>query len=132
MSEGQKPGAVPEPDPIQPLPVTLIGVRSENSGAPIVDGQVIATPDHQPNLVVQVITPLLAVVIRFTNAYLTAIVGLLVGGPATGLVTAVDLYHLVLKCASLALFGPVVALLKDVITILTGLERKFPIATGNV
>lgn len=131
MAEGEKPSGAPAP-PIEPLPVTFVGVRTDNTGAPLVNGQVITTPDHQPNIVVQVVTPVLAVLIRFANAYLTAIVGLLVGGPATGLITAGDLWHLLLKCASLALFGPVVAALKDIVTILTGLERKFPIATGNV
>ena len=132
MPEGEKPGAAVETPAIQPLPVTVIGVRTEDSGAPITNGQVITTPDHQPNLVVQVVTPLVAIVIRFINAYLTAIIGLLIGGPATGLIRASDLGHLFVDCASLALFGPVVALLKDVVTILTGLERKYPIGTGNV
>lgn len=131
MSEGEKPGAPAVTPPIEPLPVTLIGVRND-AGAPITNGQVITTPDHQPNLVVQVVNPIIAILIRFASAYLTALVGLLVGGPATGLIGAGDLWHLILKCASLALAGPVVALFKDIVTILTGLERKFPIATGNV
>ena len=135
MTEGEKPGAPPEavpPAPIQPLPVTVIGVRSEGTGAPITNGQVIQTPDHQPNLVVKVVTPIVAIVIRFANAYLTALLGLVTVGLTTDAIAAPDFLHLVERCAGLALAGPCVALAKDLITILSGLERKYPLATGSV
>lgn len=118
--------------PIENLPVTLIGVRTDNSGAPIVSGQVIVTPANQPNLVVQVVTPLMALIVRFANAYVTALVGLVTVGLTTDALPAADFAQLVVRCSSLALAGPCVALAKDLITILSGLERKFPIATGSV
>lgn len=131
--DGEKPGERAPIAPIQPMVVTVVGSGTgTGDGAPLLNGQIVPTPDHQPNLVVQVVTPLVAILIRFGNAYLTTLVGLMLGGPATGLITASDLWHLLLKCASLSLAGPVISLIKDIVTILTGLEKKFPLATGNV
>lgn len=135
MPEGEKPGIaepVVTPAAIQPLPVTMIGVRTENSGAPITSGQVIVTPAGQPNFVVRVITPLVAISVRFGNAYLTALLGLVTVGLTTDALPAQDFVHLVLRCASLSLAGPCVSLAKDLVTILSGLEKKYPLATGSV
>lgn len=121
-------------EPIASLPVTLIGVRTEGTGAPIEDGQVIVTPPGQPNLVARVIGPTVAILVRFANAYLTALVGLLMAaGVSSGAaVGAADFYHSLLSCSTLALAGPVVAFLKDLITIFGNLEKKYPLLTGSV
>lgn len=130
MAEGDKAADTNIVQPvIPPVAVTLVGT---GDGAPMANGQVVNTPDHQANLVVQVVTPLMAIIIRFANAYLTALVGLLIGGPTTGLIPASDFWHLIVVSSGLALAGPIVGAIKDVITILTGLERKYPIETGNV
>lgn len=131
MPEGDKPGAPNTPPVIAPLPVVLVGVR-ENEGAPIQNGQVIETPDHQPNLVARVIAPIVAIAVRFANAYLTALVGLVTVGLTTDMLPATDFLHLVIKCAGYSLAGPCVSLIKDLITIFGKLERKFPLLTGNV
>lgn len=116
--------------PIAPLPITMIG--TSGAGSPMVDGQVVVTPDHQPNIVVRVVTPLVAIAIRFANAYLTALLGLVTVGLTTNAITAPDFLHLVVKCAGLSLAGPCVALAKDAITVLGGLEKRFPLLTGSV
>lgn len=118
--------------PIAPLSITMIGVRTEGTGAPIVDGQVVVTPESQPNLVVRVVTPMVAIVIRFANAYLTALLGLVTVGVTTDAIAAPDFLHLVVKYAGLSLAGPCVALAKDLITVLSGLERRWPLASGSV
>jgi hypothetical protein len=117
--------------PIEPVVVTMVG-SGTGDGAPIPSGMVVKTPDHQPNLVVQVVTPLAAVLIRFANSYLTTLIGLVTVGLTTDALPAKDFGHLVLRCVSLSLAGPAVGFGKDIITILSGLEKRFPISTGNV
>lgn len=118
-------------DPTQaPLKVTVISGTGD--GTPIQTGTVGQTPDHQPNLVAVVVTPIAAITIRFINAYLSSLVGLVTGAGITGVIQASDFVHLVAKCAGLALAGPAVGLIKDLITVLTGLEKRYPLATGNV
>lgn len=118
------------PQAIPPVVVTVVGEPQD--GSPLTTGTVGSTPDHQPNLVVQVVTPLVAILIRFTNLYLVTLLGLLAGGVTTGAIPASDFAHLVVKCAALSLAGPTLGLLKDAITILGGLEKKFPLLTGSV
>ena len=119
--------------PIEPVHVTMVGTGDGGGGgAPIPSGTMATTPDHQPNIIVKVVTPLAAIVIRFSNAYLTALVGLVTVGLTSDAIPAADFAHLVVKCAGLSLAGPGVALLKDVITILGNLEKKYPLLTGSV
>ncbi len=118
-------------EPIQPVVVTVVGT-GDGVGSPLTTGTTATTPDHQPNLVIQVVTPLVAILVRFANAYATMLLGLLTVGVTTNALPASDFLHLLAKCASLSLAGPSVALGKDLITILGGLEKKFPIATGSV
>lgn len=110
--------------PIPPVEVAVIGT----TGAP---PQVVTTPDHLPNLVVTMISPILAILVRFANVYLLTLVGLL-GTSMTGALAAPDFWHLVLKCGEMALAPAGLALGKDLITVLSGLEQKFPLATGSV
>jgi len=118
-------------EPIPPVVVTMVGTGTGDGGAPM-QNQTLVTPDHQPNVIVQIVTPVVALSVRFVNAYLTALVGLVMAGATTNAIPAADFGHLLVKCAGLSLAGPVIALVKDLITILTGLEKKFPIATGSV
>lgn len=117
--------------PIAPVTVTLIG-SGTGDGSPIPNNSMLRTPDHQPNIIVKVVTPLAAVLIRFVNAYATVWVGLVTVGLTTDELPAADFAHLAWKCAGLSLAGPIVSAVKDCITILGNLEKKYPIATGNV
>jgi hypothetical protein len=112
---------------VQPVAVTVIGT-------PPVGGPVtVVTPGaSQPNIVVTVVSPLVAIVVRFLNVYVGMVVGLLGTAMTSGAIAAPDFYHLVLKCGGLAIGGAVVLSLKDVVTVLSGLEQKFPLATGSV
>src|SRR2546427_45051 len=116
---------------IQPVPVTVIGT---GDGATVpANGVVAVTPDAQPNLVVVRVNPVIAMLIRFANVYLGMVVGLIgVALVNKDAIPAVDFLHLVWKCMNLSLSGALLLSLKDVLTILRGWERKYPLLTGSV
>lgn len=117
-------------EPMQPVQVSIIGTG--DGGAPLTTGTTASTPDHQPNLVVRVITPLTALIVRFVNTYLTTLVGLVAAGMTSNIIPATDFGHLVLACAKLSIAGAGLGALKDLLTIFSGLERKYPLATGSI
>lgn len=115
---------------LPPVAVTVIGTKSDAIPAP---GTVAVTPkETQPNLIVNVVTPLAAILIRFVNAYLTMLVGLVSAGMATNIIPAQDFGQLVLACAKLSVAGAGLGLLKDLVTVFGKLEQKFPLLTGSV
>jgi hypothetical protein len=111
--------------------VTVIG-GTGNGGAPLTTGTKATTPDHQPNLVVRVINPLVALAVRFAYAYLTMLVGLVAAGQTSDIIPAKDFVDLVLACAKLSVAGAGFGLLKDCLTLFSQLEKKYPLATGSV
>ena len=116
--------------PVEPVTVAIVGT---GDGSKMPSGTIATTAGaHEPNVIVQVVTPLAALTIRFANAYVTTLLGLLTVGATTKALPAPDFAHLVVKCCSLSLAGPAVSLGKDLITILGRLERKYPLLTGNV
>lgn len=122
-------------EPIPPLAVAIVSTDAATPGSPLVSGVTAVTPDHQPNLVVTLVAPLMAVAVRFINQYLTTLVGLIGAGMTplgARLLHADDFFHLVLNCASLAVAGATFAALKDLVTIFGRLENKYPLLTGNV
>lgn len=150
MPDPLKPVHVPEPlpvkDPESDLPVNdppASKITTEHL-APITvamigtgDGRtpygVIETPgEHKPNLLIMVVSPLAAILIRFANSYVTALLGLVTVGLTTDAIPAADFYSLVVRCAGLSLAGPCVALGKDLVTILGNLEKKYPLLTGSI
>ena len=116
--------------PVEPVVVTVIGT---GDGSKLPTGTVATTQGpHEPNIIVAVVPPIMAIAIRFANSYVTALVGLVTVGLTTTALPAHDFWHLVVKCASLALAGPGVALGKDLITVLGRLEQKYPLLSGSV
>lgn len=120
--------------PLAPVSVTVIGTSEVAGGpAPMVSGTIATTPaTNQPNLAVTVISPFLAIGIRFVNTYLTILVGLVAAGMTSDAIPSTDFFNLVLKCAGLSVAGAGIGLLKDTLTIFSRLEGKFPLLTGNV
>ncbi len=112
---------------IAPVPVTVIGGRTGDGGAPIITGTVGQTPDHLPNMVAVVIPPLQAILARGGNVFFVTLSGL-VTGQAVGLITAMSFKGMVIT--SLVTTG--IGVIKDMATIFSGLERKFPLGTGSV
>ncbi len=116
---------------MQPQIVTIVGTGDGG----ITRNTTATTPPDQPNLVVNVVSPLVAVLVRGGNLYVTTLVGLVAAAmsPQGGaLLYTSDFWHMLLTCANLAI--PVVGLgvLKDVATIFGKLEHKFPLLTGGV
>lgn len=116
---------------IEPVLVTLIGTK--NDVIPTT-GTVALTPGAgQPNIVVQrIITPLVAIGVRFANTFLTALLGILTGAMATNVIQASDFLHLVYKCAGLAVAGAGMGLIKDLVTVFGKLEQQNPLLTGSI
>ena len=90
------------------------------------------TPGSQPNVVVNLISPMLAIFVRFVNVFLTTLVGLVTASLATDIIPASDFVSLVWKCAQLSVAGAGLGLLKDLVTIFGRLESKYPLLTGSV
>jgi len=127
MAEDNK---VTESRPVEPVVVTIIGT-GDSSKLPT--GTEAETPGaHQPNLVVSMVGPVLAVSIRFINTFLTVLLGILMGAMGTDVIPASDFWDLLFKCAGLSVAGAVVGLIKDLITVFGRLEQKNPLLTGNV
>jgi hypothetical protein len=120
------------PAPIPPVTVTVIGDAS-SGGAPIPSGTVLVTPDHQPNVVYRVITPLVAILVRFVNTFCVSLAGSLsAGGLTANIMPHADFTGLVKSAVILAACIAGVGLVKDSATVFSGLEKQFPIATGSV
>ncbi len=123
-------GKITESRPVEPVTVAVIGT---GDGSRLPTGTTATTPNpHEPNILVQVVSPLVAVSIRFINTFLTVLLGILTGAMATNVITAPDFLHLLYKCAGLSVAGAVVGLLKDLVTVFGRLEQKNPLLTGNV
>ena len=116
--------------PVEPVHVAIVGTG--DGGLPA-SGTIATTPGtHNPNLVVNIVSPLVALLVRFTNVYLGNLVGLVTAGMTSNAIPAADFYHLVERCAGLALAGAIILSLKDILTVFTGLERRFPLGSGSV
>lgn len=119
--------------PVETLTVAVVGTGDASK---LPSGTVAATPGlHEPDIVVSVVDPLVAILIRFANTFLTQLVGLLAAGmtPAGGrLLYTTDFFHMVLTCASLSLPGAGIGLMKDLITVFGRLEQRYPLLTGKV
>lgn len=118
---------------VAPVPVAIIGTG--DGGSPLTSGVTAVTPDHQPNLIVTIVTPLVAILVRFINQFLTTLVGLVGAGmtPAGGrILHADDFVHLVLTCASLSVAGAGFALIKDCVTVFGRMESRYPLITGSI
>ena len=112
-------------------PVTIIGTGT-GDGTPLSTGVTAQTPDHLPNLVVRVVSPLMAILVRFVNTYLTFVVGTVTAGMTSDLLPYHDFYTLLVFAAKLGISGAVLGLLKDCVTIFGKLEGKFPLGTGSI
>ncbi len=122
---------------IEPVKVTVIAGTGTGDGSPLTAGLVV-TPDHQPNIIFAVISPLVAIAIRFVNSYLTALLGFLLvaltpeGSAVVKMLGASDFIQVVKLCGGFALAPSCMDLLKNLITVFGKLEGKYPLLTGSV
>lgn len=116
--------------PIQPLPVTVISAGT-GDGSPMVNGQIIPTPDHQPNLVVRVVTPIVAILVRAISVFLNSLLGglgLVGGGTLTGTLPWAT-WRVALAFAACA---ALVNMIQSAATIFGNLEKNHPLLTGSI
>lgn len=120
-----------ESRPVEHVVTTVIGT---GDGSRLANGTIAETPgSNTPNLVVKVIPPLVAILVRFANAYVTTLVGLITAGiVGKDVIPAADFGALFVLCAKLSLAGPCVDALKNLVTVLGRLEGKYPLLTGSV
>lgn len=126
--EASKPGFM---EPVAPLPVNVIGVRTEGTGTPIADGQVVKTPDHHPDLVFSVVRPIVAILIRAAGAFLKALMGglgLAGGAAATGWIPWATWQAAIAFAVTAALIEAA----WSAITVLNDLEKQHPLLTGSI
>lgn len=122
----------PAPEEVTPITVAIARSSMTREGSPLIDRVELTTPSNQPNVSAVFVAPVVAIVIRFANAYMTTLVGLVMAGVTTEVIRADDFGQLVYKCLGLSLAGPSVSLGKDLITILGDLEKRWPLLTGKV
>ena len=118
-------------EPIQPVPVTIIGTLADSG---LTTGTIATTPgSHQPNLVAQVVTPIVAILVRFGNTFCVSLAGsLMAGGLTVKVMPHTDFIGLVEPSVFLAACIAGVGLIKDSATVFSGLEKRFPLSSGSV
>lgn len=145
MTEELAPGtkmidAPPPPPqiPVAPTPVTLIGTKKDM--IPTV-GTIATTPGPgQPNVVVEnIITPFVAIVVRFAFMFAKSVAGFLTlsmvppgGNPVLIAMHGMDFYHLLLTGIGLSIAPTVYDLLQSLVGVLGKLEQKYPLLTGSI
>ena len=114
-------------DQPKPLIVTLVGTGSGQEPA---NHAVLQTPDGLPNIEVKIIQPLTLIAVRALRVFIQSILALITAGPATGLITATDFWHLFLKCASLSVAAAGVCVLQNAIELLARFDQTNPKLAG--
>lgn len=117
-----------ESRPVDTVKVSVIGTGDASK---LESGMVAVTPGaNQPNLVMQVFSPVVAVAIRFGYDWVKAFLGTaVVGKMAEGGVPNLNvLQAAILSATVIALIG----LLYNLATVFSGLEKKYPLLTGSV
>ena len=94
------------------------------------------TAPGQPNVVVTVVTPLVAIAIRAAHFFLKTTLGLVTAGTFSEsgrqLLGASDAATLFTHAAWWAIVPTLMGVGWDFVTIFAKLEQKFPLSTGNV
>lgn len=116
-------------DKRDPVTISIVGTGTGDGGgvAPTPSGTVATVEGTQPNLIINVITPVMAILVRFAKTFLVTFVGML-GADGINLVDVGGLGPMVL----VSLSASVVDLGKNLITVFGRLEGKFPISTGSI
>ncbi len=111
-------------------PVTLNVIGTSDG---LVDGTTAKTPADQPNVLIKITSPIIALAIRFGNEYCVSLAGaLMAGGLTVKIMPHTDSLQLLSLSAFLALCTAGIGLLKNSATMLGGLEKKFPLGSGSI
>lgn len=111
-----------------PVSVSIIGT-SEG----LVNCTTAKTPPDQPNIIIKIVSPLVAVGVRFGNTFCVSFAGsLTAGGLTVKVMPHADFAQLLSLSAFLALCIAGVGLVKDSATVFSGLEKRFPLGSGSI
>ena len=116
-------------DAIPPVPVTVIGT---GDGGALASGTVAHTPPNQPNIIVKVIDPVVALVVRFAHVLVNTFVTSISAGLTSDLLPVSNPTELFYFSVKLSLLAAAIALGKDVVVVLAQLTKKYPLLTGSV
>lgn len=116
------------PDSLNPVPVTVIDAGAVKN----LEGGVIQTPPGGPNIILNIVSPLVAILVRFAHSYVTMLGGLLAAGMTTDVLPVTEFVDLFWLSAKLSFAGAAVSSIKDIVTILGKLEGKYPLISGGV
>lgn len=112
--------------------VSIVGTESTAGGgvAPTPSGTIAKTPAGQPNLLINVVPPAVAILVRAANIFVATLLATLTAG-AAGAVSAPtgSAFKAALVTAGIAAFYET---LKNLVTIFGRLEGKYPLATGSI
>ncbi len=126
---GQDPNEPQNAESQKPIVVTVLGTGTDGTGSASKPA-IIQTPDGQPNIEIKVVKPLVLIGVRALRVFFQSILALLTAGPATGLITAADFGHLVMKCASLSVAAAGVCVLQNAIELLARFDQSNPTLAG--
>lgn len=110
-------------------PIIVTTVSSGDGGHPLPAETMATTPDHLPDIIVKVVSPLVAILVRTARTYVNTIVGLIavgVTGSAPQALPPSDFKVLLAHAAGLAIAPAVVSALTNFGILLAKLDQKFP------
>lgn len=92
-------------------------------------GQTLETPFGRPDVLVKVVTPIAAILVRAAKTYMQTLLGLLSAaglGMASSTLPPGDFLHTLKICAGLSIGSGVMSLLTNITLLLTALGDRFP------
>jgi hypothetical protein len=112
-----------------PVTISIVGTGTGDGGgmAPTPNGTIAVTPGQQPDLRINVVTPVIAIMVRFLHLFLVSFSGA-IGANELGII---DIGGLTPKLA-IALSAAGVGSIKDLITVFGRLEGKYPLISGSI
>lgn len=125
-----------------PVTISIVGTGDVQGGgvAPTPDGTIAKTPVGQPNLRINVVTPIIAILVRFVHLFLTTFVGVLTaagigavaGIDSTNMLAVTDLAGALKNGAWIGLSVGAMGGLKDLVTVFGRLEGRYPLISGSI
>ncbi len=128
------------PTPVTPVTVTVIGNEDRRAtDTPLTSGTVATTPDHLPDVIVNVVQPAVAIGVRFAFMFVKSLLGFMTiamippgTNPVMLAMHGMDFQHLLWSSMGLAIAPTVYDLIQSLVTVLGRLESKYPLATGSI
>lgn len=114
-----------DPNVTKPLVVTVASLAGTGTGSGLIE-----TPHGQQNVYLKVVSPLAVIGVRALRVYLQTMLGVVMAGPATGLIPARDFNHLLLIAASVSFGAAVICILQNAVELLAKFDQSHPTLAG--